>query len=426
MTRVLVFSSLFPNAAQPNHGVFVENRLQETLKLGGVDALVVAPVPYFPFSQRVFGRYGDFARAPRWEMRRGVQVWHPRYLAAPKTNGRWTPAAMVRAALPCIRRLQEAGWEFNVIDAHYFYPDGVAAARIGQLLRLPVVITARGTDLTLIPSDRQARARITWAAQEASATVAVCEDLRHRLLELGAASKRCVVLRNGVDLDSFRPADAPARRVANLPGFILLTVGALIPRKGVDLVIEALSHRPDCSLLVAGDGPERGRLEAQASRLGVADRVRFLGAVPHADLCAVYNAADVLVLASSREGWANVLLEAMACGTPVIATDVNGTREVVRSQAAGRLVRDRTVDGLLAGLDDLRRAPPIRRGTVAYAERFGWSAVARANKALLGKVADAGFAGRHAVDFEDLQGLLEASRGDVGSPASALMERRLG
>jgi glycosyltransferase involved in cell wall biosynthesis len=396
VTRALVFSTLYPNAAQPNHGVFVENRLRETIALGGLHATVVAPVPFFPVSHRFFGRYSAFARAPYHEVQHGIDVWHPRYAVIPKLGAAWTPETLFRAGLALTRRLQATGGRFEVIDAHYAYPDGVAAARLGRALRLPVVITGRGTDLTLIPRDAGARAQILWAAREAVAMVAVCEDLRRRLIALGAPPERTLVLRNGVDLGLFRPRDrAVARAALGIEGFTLLCVGSLIPRKGHDLVLKALAQVPDCKLVIAGDGPRRAELETLARRLGVRDRVRFLGEAPHADLPGLYAAADVLLLASSREGWANVLLEAMACGTPVVATDVNGTGEVVRSRAAGMLMRERTPECLIETLGRLRADMPTRVDTRRYAEAFGWASIGRANGVLLKAAAAAGFDGRH-------------------------------
>jgi glycosyltransferase involved in cell wall biosynthesis len=390
-TRVLVFSTLYPNAAQPNHGVFVENRLRHTLALGEMQATVLAPVPYFPSSHAVFGRYGVFATVPDRECRHGLEILHPRYLVLPRLNF-LTPYLLYRAALKAVKR---AGKGFDVIDAHYFYPDGVAAALLGRKLGLPVVVTGRGSDLTMIPRDPVARRQIQWAAGQANTMIAVCEDLRRHLLALGAKVERTLVLRNGVDLERFSPGDRlAARAVRGLARFTLLSVGSLIPRKGHHIAIAALVDLPDCDLLIAGDGPMREELVRLAARTGVADRVRFLGGVPHADLPEIYRAADVLLLASEREGWANVLLEAMACGTPVVATDVNGTSEAVCDPAAGVLMADRSAAALVAALDILRRNMPSRVATRAHACRFGWEPIARLNKGVLISAAEAGRGGR--------------------------------
>jgi glycosyltransferase involved in cell wall biosynthesis len=146
----------------------------------------------------------------------------------------------------------------------------------------------------------------------------------------------------------------------------------LDPRKAHDLTIGALPLLPDVKLLIAGIGPERKKLEALAASLGVADRVTFLGAVAQTELKKYYNAADAMVLASSREGWANVLLESMACGTPVVASNVWGTPEVVAAPEAGVLMKERTSKGIADALTELRRNYPDHAATRRYAEGFSW------------------------------------------------------
>jgi glycosyltransferase involved in cell wall biosynthesis len=413
LVRALLFSTLYPNAVQANHGIFVENRLRHTLTLGGIEAMVLAPVPYFPFSHPLFGRYGVFAAVPGRERRHGIEVLHPRYLVLPRLSA-LTPHCLYYCALRAARKLQAKGIGFDVIDAHYFYPDGVAAALLGRTLGLPVVITGRGTDLTLIPQNAAARRKIQWAAGEASAMITVCNDLRQRLVALGAKADRVMVLRNGVDLERFSPGDRDAARAAlGLSRRTLLSVGSLSARKGHHIIIEAMRMLPDCELLIAGSGPMERDLRGLAGRLDVAGRVRFLGEIPHPQLPRVYRAADVLILASAREGWANVLLEAMACGTPVVATNVNGTAEVVRAPEAGVLMTERSVPALVAALEQLHRNMPDRAATRRYACRFGWEPTARANSEVLVSAARAGRDGRH------LPGLLAAARGyaELGNPA---------
>ena len=138
------------------------------------------------------------------------------------------------------------------------------------------------------------------------------------------------------------------------------------------MTIAAMADLPGVDLLLVGEGPEHAALQAQIDRLGLADRVRLLGPQPHSGLRDFYGAADLMVLASSREGWANVLLEAMACGTPVVASRIPGNPEVVRERAAGLIVDDNTPAGIAAAVRDLLAAPPERAATRAYAERFGW------------------------------------------------------
>jgi glycosyltransferase involved in cell wall biosynthesis len=207
--------------------------------------------------------------------------------------------------------------------------------------------------------------------------ITVCQALKEALVELGVASDRVTVLRNGVDLELFRPFHDERERSAararfGMSGTALVAVGQLIERKGNHLIVEALKSMPGVSLYLAGEGPEREKLIKLATEIGVRDRLHVLGPVAHSALPGLYAAADALVLTSSREGWANVLLEAMACGTPVIATSIWGTPEVVADPAAGVLISERNVESVIAGVSALMEKRPSRAATRLYAEKFSW------------------------------------------------------
>jgi len=392
--HLLVFTSLYPNAAQPRHGVFVEERLRHLVETGRVAATVMAPVPWFPFRHRRFGAYAAFARVPQWEERYGISILHPRYPVVPKIGMNIAPSLMYHTLLPVARKLLASGKNFDLIDAHYFYPDGVVATRLGEALDKPVVITARGNDLTLIPRYYLPRRQIQAAAERAVALVTVAQSLKEKAIALGVAPDKITVLRNGVDLDRFRPLDRTIIRARlGLTGPVWLAVGHLIERKGVHIVLAALAEVPDVTLLVAGDGPEGGTLGRLASRLGVTERVRFLGAIVHDELCNYYNAADAMVLASSREGMPNVVLESLACGTSVVATAVNGTPELIATPEAGELMEARTPEALVQAWKNLRSRNVDREATRRYAETLGWQPVAEAQCALYERVlADEGAA----------------------------------
>ena len=149
--RLLTFSTLFPHAARPNHGIFVENRLRHLLASGQASSIVLAPVPWFPSTSARFGDWAVNAKAPREEARYGIPIHHPRYPVIPKVGMSAAPWLLYRAMVPEVERLLAAGHRFDVIDAHYVYPDGVAATWLGKRFGLPVTITARGTDVNLIP-----------------------------------------------------------------------------------------------------------------------------------------------------------------------------------------------------------------------------------------------------------------------------------
>ena len=371
--KILTFTTLFPNSEKPGHGIFVETRLRHLVASGKVESRVVAPVPWFPLHHRRFGDYAGYARVPQHEIRADVALAHPRYPVIPKVGMNVAPLLLAQSVKPTIARMLDEGYDFDLIDAHYFYPDGVAAAMLGKYFNKPVVITARGSDITLFPNYRLPRKMIRWAAGRAAGIITVCNALRDEVLALGIDPAKVLSLRNGVDLQLFQPVAREAVRARlGLTRFTLLAVGHLVPVKAQELAVAAMTQLPDAQLLIAGNGPNRSMLEQLARELGLLDRVTLLGAVPHAQLRDYYGAADALVLPSEREGWANVLLEAMACGTPVIASRVWGTPEVVAAPEAGLLMAERSAAGLADAVRALRAAYPDRAATRRYAERFSW------------------------------------------------------
>ena len=371
--RILTFSSLFPNAVQPTHGLFVWRRLRELVASGGVEATVVAPVPWFPSRNRSFGTYAEFARVPARETWDGLEVHHPRHLVLPKLGMSLAPALMVVGVRGHVARLHRER-PFDMIDAHYFYPDGVAAAWIARSLGLPLAITARGTDLNLIARYALPRTMICWAAASSRLNVTVSAALADRLREIGVDASTTKVIPNGVDLDQFRPLDrSGARRALGLAERPwLLSAGQLIATKGHDHAIRALVDLPGWGLLIAGHGPESENLRSLARRLGVAERVVFRGRVSHQEMPLLYSAAEILVLASAGEGMPNVLLESLACGVPVIASRVGGCPDVVREPIAGRLLDTTGPQAIVTAVRDVSASSPNRDAVAAYAHRFAW------------------------------------------------------
>jgi len=372
--KLLTFTTLYPNSVMPRHAVFVENRLQHLLASQDVESTVIAPVPWFPFKNRCFGKYANYAAVPREEIRNGVRVLHPRYFLIPKMSMFAAPFLMAWAARSAVKQLQKEGYQFDLVDAHYFYPDGVAAVMLGRRLGKPVVVTSRGSDINILPNYLMPRLLIKWAFSKAQAVITVSQALKDRLLALGAAPERVMVLRNGVDLQLFKPAEdrVKLRDELNIKEFTLIVVGRLEALKGFDLVIQVLPRIPQLQLIIAGDGSEQASLRKLAQDLEVVERVRFLGSVPAEQLKRYYAVSDALVLASSHEGWPNVLLEAMACGTPVVSTEVGGTPEIVTAPEAGILVKERTTECLFNGITQLMNDYPDRQATRCFAEKFSW------------------------------------------------------
>jgi glycosyltransferase involved in cell wall biosynthesis len=376
--RVLTYTTLFPNSIQPLWGNFVLERMRHLLPF--VDVTVIAPVPYFP-RIRLNRRWFEFASVPHTERLNGFDIDHPRYLVFPRF-GMFTHAySMFAGSVPQVRKRLSTS-NYDLIDAHYVYPDGLAAVMLGAKFRKPVVVSARGSDINVFSDFPTIRPMIRAVLRRADALVAVSDDLKKRMMQLGCPGEKITVVENGVDTDRFRPlSKLESRRKLGLPDArpIVLSVGHLKDVKGFDLLIDAagrLQHRrPTPLLVIVGEGTERSRLERQIARLNLGDNVRLAGACPHADLAVWYSAADVFCLASSSEGWPNVLFEAMACGLPVVAPRAWSAPEIVVSENIGLLV-ERTSDAFASAIDHAVNKRWNTQGIVAYARSHGWNNVA--------------------------------------------------
>ncbi|CAD5375219.1 Glycosyltransferase involved in cell wall bisynthesis [Rubrivivax sp. A210] len=385
--KILTFSTLYPSSLMPLNAVFVRRRMEACARLCGHELTVVAPVPYFPrLPFKTAAAWDTFARVPAHESPWGYEIYHPRYLVTPKLGMRFYGRWMAAATMALVRRLHEQR-RFDVIDAHYVYPDGEAAVALGAALGLPVVLSSRGTDLNLYPTLPAIRPRIVDTLERARHLVCVCDELRQVALGLGQPEAKVSVIGNGIDPEMFSPGDRQAaRNRLGLPAqaTLMLSVGHLTERKGFHILIESLvrlgASAPQgqaLKLVIVGGGPQRQELDELVARLGLAERVVFAGAVPQEALPQWYAACDLFLLASSREGWPNVLCEAQAMGLPIVASRAWGIPEIVRHAGLGLLVADRSAaafaDGIRQALHtDWDRQAIAREGAVRT-----WPVVAR-------------------------------------------------
>ena len=388
--RTLLFSTLYPSSARPRYGIFVETRLREQLNSGEIETRVVAPVPWFFSRHPRYGNYARMANTPQRETLHGVDVQYPRYFLPPKVGMNIAPFALALGALPAVRRLLEEGYDFDVIDAHYYYPDGVATALLARYFNKPFTVTALGSDINLIATHPIPRRLMRWAANRASASIGVSRALTDAMANMGMPLGRLMTMPNGVDLQRFHvQPQAAARAQLGWPqGPTLLSAGNLVENKGHHLAIGALTQLPGFRLVIAGEGPELQALKVLAERLDLSSRVQFMGSVDQEQLARCYSASDMLVLASSREGWPNVLLESMACGAPVVATRVGGIPEIVTSAHAGRLMAGRTASDVAAAVLDLWRHLPDRLAVRACAQKCGWQSTTESQIKLFRRIAE--------------------------------------
>jgi glycosyltransferase involved in cell wall biosynthesis len=345
---------------------------------------VLSPQPWFPLHGLIRRwRPGFRPEAPGNEIQQGVQVLRPRYLSFPGFLKGLDGVLMALGALRTVRRLKTAG-RVDVIDAHFAYPDGYAAARVGRWLGLPCTITMRGTEARHA-KDATLRRRVVAALRGASAIFAVSDSLRRLALELGIPDRKLTVIGNGVDSLRFAPLDRGTARAdlgIDREAKVLVTVGGLVERKGFHRVIECLPrlmqrHQPLHYLIVGSAGPEgdySAQLRQQVRDLGLDDRVHFLGGLSPERVRVALAAADVSVLATRNEGWANVLLESLACGIPVVATDVGGNPEVICRDDLGSIVPFGDSAALCAALANALERHWDRDGIRKYAVENDWSA----------------------------------------------------
>lgn len=384
--HVLMLSTLFPDMSRPNFGVFVERQARELASRDGIDVTVMAPIGLPPWPLSRAGRYAPLQALPQQERWKNLTVHRPRFPIIPGLSGRMNVAAMTRAILPLVRKLHEQR-PFGVIDASFFYPDGPVARRLSRALGIPYSVKARGADIHYWGRRRGAKAAVRAAGTDAAGLLAVSQAMRQSMAAMGMDADKITVHYTGVDLDHFGIVDREEAKTAlGVSGKIVLCVGALIPRKGQDLLIRALPSIPDVTLLLAGQGQYRRTLEKLAEELKVDRRVGFLGSIPHHKLPRVFAAADVMALPSSSEGLANAWVEALACGTPIVITDVGGARELVDRPEAGRIVA-REPEAIAEAISAVLADPPDGEAVRQAALRFTWTANADTLVAHLNRIA---------------------------------------
>jgi glycosyltransferase involved in cell wall biosynthesis len=380
--KILVFTSLYPNNMWPNHGVFIKERMTRFTQYEGCEIKVIAPVPYFP-AFNVNWRW-KFSRVARREMRDGIEVYHPRYLLTPKVGMTFYGWMMFFSVLSLAKNIQK-DFDFDLIDSHYVYPDGFAAIQLGRLLKKPVVVSARGSDVNLYGTFPLIRKLLQYVLRNADGVIAVSRALKQSMVQLGIPERRISSIPNGVDTETFYPMlKEQARRELGLQcSRLLLSVGNLTPNKGFDLLIRAFPmvaaklDKEDVHLAIVGDGPFRNELQTMISRLRLDSRLHLVGELPHAKLRVWYSAADVFCLASAREGWPNVILESLACGTPVVATSVGGLPEIVSSDTLGFLT-DRDEAKIAAAICRALKKTWQTDYLVEYARSHTWEHTASA------------------------------------------------
>ena len=303
--KVLVVTSVFPNSKQPTFGVFVKERMLQVAK--HCELKVVAPVPWFPFARYL--KKGYRPRVPYLEIQDGIEVYHPRFFNIPKFFKFLDGFFFFLSSLITTYKLKKK-FNFDIIDSHFVYPDGFGSILLGKVFGRPVFITVRGT-IRILVKYPLIRHQIRYALNRAARVFSVCNDLKKVVLELSIPDQKVIVVPNGINIRKFNAVDKlEARKELGLPA-------------NKKIIKETF---PEILYVIIGGIPAGGNYEPVlrqlVNKLGHLDDVLFAGSKPHDQLYKWLSASDLFCLATAREGWANVFLEAMACGVPVVTTRV--------------------------------------------------------------------------------------------------------
>ncbi|MEW6378713.1 MAG: glycosyltransferase family 4 protein [bacterium] len=388
--KVLVYTTLFPNHHQPNNNIFIKKRMFHFAQLRNCEIKVVAPIPYCP-PLPVFGKKYQYSQIKKYELMNNIEVFHPRYPLVPKISMPFHGFAMYLSTIGLIKKISKV-FPFDLIDGHYIFPDGLAALLCSKCINRPLVLSARGSDINQFTRFKSIKPMIRYTLNQADHVISVCNALKQEMTDLGIDEKKISVIPNGVDIDIFYPIDKEeARRklLINQDHKVIVSVGSLIPRKGFHIILETLpgliQRDAKIHLYIIGEGHYRSSLEKQIKDLHLDRHVTLVGEVANDELKFWYSSADVFCLASSREGWANVIMESLACGTPVVATRVYGAPEIITSAAVGILV-DSTPQSLSEGLKTALETAWNRESIHAHVKNRTWFTVADEVKSIFDMV----------------------------------------
>lgn len=379
--NVLALSGLFPNPVQPNYGIFVLNRLKAVDRLCNVK--VVAPIPVYPLLDRALRGRKRGQHVPVTEHIERIEVHHPKYLVIPRFLKWFDALSYFLAVLHVIRGIEREGsFEPDVIDVHWTYPDIVAGCWLAYSRRKKLLVTVRGRKALYPGEVSLRRCMLAYCLRRADVVVALSDELKELVIELGVPADRVRTILNGVDRTGFfaRPAAECRQRLGIAAGkSVLVSVGSLIEGKGHHHLVRmmpALSRMRDVQLYIIGGRRRAGDMSAtlctMIAELGLSN-VRLISEVDHAALADWYGAADLFCLATRGEGCPNVVLEALACGTPVVCTAVGATRELVTDGVNGFLIEAGRIDQFGPAIDRALSWNWDRKQIADAMDRWGWA-----------------------------------------------------
>ena len=370
--NVLTITTLYPNALEPRHGIFIKNRFLALDKLEGFNRKVIAPVPHCPPLRKIFKKYQRYENLPEYDDQNGIDVYHPKYMTLPGGYLIDNAESMAKAAEETIEQIYKDDNSFDLVDGQFLYPDGVAASLVAKAHKKPLILTARGSDVNYWMEDKKAREKILQAIDYATKVICVSRALKETLLSYGVKDSKLAVIYNGVDPKCFNTK----AKINPLREKYFLTVGNLVPLKGHHITLNTFFEMPKKRLIMVGNGEQRRDLKKQAKELGIHGRVQMIKHLDQEKLAEFYAGATATILMSSMEGMPNIVLESLAVGTPVVATNVGGIPEVINKEN-GILLKDRNEYDLLKALEKVQEINWDRGKIAKTVKDFRWEDVAK-------------------------------------------------
>jgi len=380
--KILAISFLFPNCEQPNHGIFVKNRLEAVSKYAEVK--MINPIAWSPMHGRI-RKFKDKKNIPLVEVIGGIEVYHPRFFSIPKLFKSIETLTYYRAVLPLVKQLYKS-FKFDLIDLHWTYPDLPTGYFLSKQFNTPFMVTLRGKEAFHLEDGGLRKHIISHYLKKTSQAIALSQELKNINQQLTKNAITTAVIRNGVDTDNFYYLPMTECRKALMLSNnekIIVMVGSLIYRKGFDLVIDALAQIIKENLfsniklyIIGSEGPEgdyRKSLFAQVKQLNLKDHVVFKGQVANSQLKIWYNAANLFCLSSRGEGSPNVLTESLACGCPVVATDVGAVNEIMSSEEGiGACIQSESIIAISNGLKSVLSSQYDRNKNAKLFKKYNW------------------------------------------------------
>jgi len=390
--HILTYTTLYPNNIFPTQALFIRERIVRLAQHFSIT--VVAPVPFFP-PLPIHKKWFRYSLIKKRESRDTIQIYHPRFFTLPKIGMQWYGYLMAFDTFNLVRNLHHTH-HFDLIDAHYMYPDGFAASHIAQKLNIPLCITGRGTDINLFTTFPKIRKHIISASAKAKTVITVSQSLKKVLCDLAIPSHKIQVITNGVNRTIFKPSPiSESKKSLPIPAHrpLLLSIGNLYKAKGFHLLINSLHlikkeklFTPTPYLVIIGDGDYHKELHTLIAHYDMHDDIAIHSAIPQSSLSVWYNACDLFCLLSFREGIPNVIREAFSCGKPVVASSVGGIPEIVTSTDLGLLCHSFSLDDITSKLIEGLNKKWERTLIQNHAQTFNWDTVINQTRAVFESV----------------------------------------